>query len=114
MNSPLFNSESSKLLLALRTRTLNGIKNDFRGLYSDIKCPLKCGEDDRIEHILECAVIKQHHNTCEVSDYDIKYEDVFSNNTVKQKQTTEMYRQLMEIREQILNSQPEAVTGPVH
>ena len=58
MNSPLFNSESSKLLLALRTRTLNGIKNDFRGLYSDIKCPLKCGEDDRIEHILECAVIK--------------------------------------------------------
>ena len=33
MNSPLFNTESVQLLLALRTRTVNGIKNDFRGMY---------------------------------------------------------------------------------
>ena len=31
MNSPLFDYENVKLLLALRTRTLRGIKADFRG-----------------------------------------------------------------------------------
>ena len=72
MNSPLFNSESSKLLLALRTRTVNGIRSDFRGLFVDFKCPLKCGEDDKLQHILECAVLKTHHNTDELTDYVIK------------------------------------------
>ena len=33
---------------------------------------------------------------------------------MKQLQTTELYRQLLEIRTTLLNSQPEAVTGPVH
>ena len=67
-----------------------------------------------IKHILECAVLKSYQNTYELSDYDIKYEDIFSNNTVKQKQVTELYQQLLEIRAQIMNNQPEAVTGPLH
>ena len=114
MNSPLFNSESSKLLLALRTRTVNGIRCDFRGLFVDLKCPLKCGEDDKLQHILECAVLKTHHNTDELTYYAIKYEDIYANNPRKQKQVTELYWQLLNIREQIMNSQPEAVTGPLH
>ena len=61
LSSPLFNCETSKLLMALRTRTVNEIKNDFRGQYSDIKCPLKCGEDNFITHILDCIVLKLHH-----------------------------------------------------
>ena len=40
LKSPLFNSESMQMLLALRTRTVRGIKNDFRGIYTDIACPL--------------------------------------------------------------------------
>ena len=47
--------------------------------------------------------------------YDnVKYEDVFSRNVLKQKRATELYRQLLEIRDEMLNSQPEAVTGPMH
>ena len=114
LNSPLFNTEGIKLLLALRTRTLRGIKNDFRGLYTDIKCPLKCGEDDLTKHILECRVVKARHNTSEMCNDDVKYEDVFSRNVLKQKQATELYRQLLDIRDEMLNSQPEAVTGPMH
>ena len=114
LNSPLFNSESSKLLLALRTRTVNGVKNDFRGLNTDIKCPLMCDKDDTLPHILECNVLKYHYTSSAISQGDVKYEDVFSNNIVKQKQATELYQQLLEIRTNIQNSQPEAVTGPVH
>ena len=115
LNRPLFNSESSRLLLALRTRTVNGIKNDFRGLYADIKCPLMCGEDDKLQHILECSVLKSHHTSSSVmSNNGVSYEDVFSSDVSKQKQVTELYQQLLEIRSNLIKSQPEAVTGPVH
>ena len=115
LSSPLFNSESSKLLLALRTRTVNEIKNDFRGLYSDIKCPLKCGENDLITHILDCIVLKLHHTSSAVTSEQIKYQDVFCSNIEKQKQSTESYQKLLEVRSTLLsNSQPEAVTGPLH
>ena len=114
MNSPLFNSESVALLLALRTRTVRGIKNDFRGMYPDIKCPLSCGEDDTLQHVLECSIIYSNHTTSDLTSSDIRYEDVFSSDIIKQKQATELYRQLLEVRENLLNSQPEALTGPVH
>ena len=115
LSSPLFNSESLKLLLALRTRTVNEIKNDFRGQYSDIKCPLKCGEDDLITHILDCNVLKLHHKSSAVTSEQIKYQDAFCSNIEKQQQVTELYQQLLEVRSRLLlSSQPEAVTGPLH
>ena len=77
-------------------------------------CPLKCGENDLLQHILECKVIKSHHSSIAVANQLVRYQDVFSDNVMKQLQTTELYRQLLEIRTTLLNSQPEAVTGPVH
>ena len=77
-------------------------------------CPLKCGENDLLQQILECKVIKSHHSSIAVANQQVKYQDVFSDNVVKQLQTTELYRQLLEIRTTLLKSQPEAVTGPVH
>ena len=114
MNSPLFNADNVALLLALRTRTVRGIKNDFRGMYPDIKCPLLCGEDDTLQHLLQCKVIKLHHTASDISYGDISYQDVFSSNIVKQKQVTELYQQLIEVRKNLMNSQPVALTGPVH
>ena len=40
LKSPLFDSESAKMLFALKTRTVRGIKNDFRGMFNDNQCPL--------------------------------------------------------------------------
>ena len=114
LSSPLFNSENRTLLLALRTRTVNGIKNDFKGHYSDLKCPLKCGEDDILQHILDCRVLKSHHSSIAVANKQVIYQDIFSNNILKQQQATELYRQLLKIRTTVLKSQPEAVTGPLH
>ena len=114
LSSPLFNSESRKLLLALRTRTVNGIRNDFRGRYPDVKCPLMCDKDDTLQHILECVILKSQHTNNMISDGDIKYQDVFSSDVVKQKQVTELYRQLLDVRTNLLDSPPVAVTGPLH
>ena len=114
LNSPLFNSESMKLLLALRTRTVEGIKNDFRGMFADIVCPLQCGETDTIEHILKCSVLRQNHSSDTILQHDIEYEDIFSSEVMKQKQATELFKELLDVRNNLLNSPPVATTGPVH
>ena len=49
LNSPLFNNENRILLLALRTRTVRGIRNDFRGMYADNMCPLGTCSDSSSE-----------------------------------------------------------------
>ena len=98
--NPMFNNESRNLLFRLRTRTVNGIRSDFKGMYSDTRCPVGCGKDDSIPHLLSCTVLK--------------YDDIFSEDVHKQKSITEMFRQILEIRNELL-SQPVAVpTGPMH
>ena len=44
----------------------------------------------------------------------MKYEEIFSSNIVKQQQVTELYRQLLDVRNNILNSLPVDAAGPVH
>ena len=112
LNSPLFNNDSRNLLLALRTRTVRGIRSDFGGLYPDKKCPLGCGDTDTLKNILLCQVLKQYHKSQDVINSDIRYEDIFSCDITKQKQVTEVYKQVLEIREKII-SLPVATTGPV-
>ena len=113
LTSPLFNNESRTLLLRLRTRTVNGIRADFRGLYADISCPLGCGHDDTLANILTCTVLRSHHTSAHASQSDIRFEDIFSLDIRKQKEVTELYRQLLDIRNK-MTSQPVASTGPMH
>ena len=110
LSSPLFNNESRNLLLRLRTRTVNGIRNDFGGLYSDTLCPLGCGEEDTLQNVLTCAVLLSHHKSSDLSVSAVKYEDVFSPDVRKQKAATESFQQLLQIRNEII-SQPVAMTA---
>ena len=48
-----------------------------------------------------------------ITNNKVEYEDVFSPDTKKQKQATELYRQLLQTRNEIL-SQPVLNTGPMH
>ena len=111
--SPIFNHESRNLLFRLRTRTVSGIKSDFKGLYTDISCPLECGDTDNLSHIITCTALTSQHKSSEISQCKAKFEDIYSGNILKQKQVTELYRQLLQIRNQLL-SQPVASTGPLH
>ena len=115
LKSPLFNDEKRSLLLALRTRTVRGIRNDFRGLYKSNTCPLECGEIDTIENILTCSVLRNYHRSNEVTTEVIKYEDIFSQDISRQQKVTELYYQLINTRNKIIQSIPVASnTGPVH
>ena len=113
LNSPMFSKNNRCLLLALRTRTLRGIRSDFPGLYKDNLCPLGCGEQDTIPNILTCKVISQYHNSDSVTQEKVQYDDIFSDNIQKQKQITELFEKLLDIRDRLMSSLPVACTGPV-
>ena len=106
LKSPYFNSSDISLLLALRTRTVRGIRSDFGNMYPNKMCPLGCGDTDTIQNILTCKVILQHHSSQHITNSDISYQDIFSSDIVKQKQATELYKQFLDIRNKILQSVP--------
>ena len=72
LNSPLFDRQSAQLLLALRTRTVNGIKTDFRSMYADVNCPLGCNHTDTIPNVLTCPVIQTQVQTSDMALGDVK------------------------------------------
>ena len=75
LKSPLFNSVSRKLLLALRTRTVKGIRADFKGMYPDTSCPLGCGQEDTLPNILTCSVLKLQHTSNDIVTFTCKMEN---------------------------------------
>ena len=49
-----------------------------------------------------------------MSNSDIRYDDVFSEDIIKQKEVTDLYSELLRIREDLIESTPVAITGPLH
>ena len=81
--SPLFGSEDIEMLLALRTRTVRGVKSDFRGMNQDEECPLGCGNKDTIPNIITCPALKNCFKSEALINHQISYEDIFSTNIMR-------------------------------
>ena len=114
MQSPLFTVHDATILFALRTRTLRGIKDDFRNMYADNMCPLECGNVDTIKHLLACTSLQSNLESQFLTHNQVKYEHVFSNDIIKQKEATETFKNLLTLRDNLLNNLPVSNTGPVH
>ena len=106
LKNPLFDSESMAMLTALRTRTVRGVRNDFRGMYSNTECPLGCGNSDTIQHILACSALSKYMSSESITKYKVEFQDIYSYCVVKQKQITHLYIQLMGIREKLIRNVP--------
>ena len=114
LKSPLFDQSSVQLLLALRTRTLRGVKTDFRGMFNDENCPLGCAHKDTIPNILICPAIQAQLQTADAVNGEVKYDDIHSTDIMKQKQITSLYARCLEIRETLISSPAAITTGPMH
>ena len=65
-------------MLALRTRTLRGIRTDFGDMFLNKECPLPgCLELDSIPHLLACTVLQAAVPVPE-DESAVQYGDVFS------------------------------------
>ena len=73
-------------------------------MYSDVKCPLGCDHIDSLENLLTCTVLTSNLQSETVASNTIVFEDIYSNDVVKQRQITDMFSQLLLIRDRLLNS----------
>ena len=74
LSSQNFSTEYRNLLFRLRTRTVQGIKSDFKGWYDDTLCPFGCNTEDTLKHVIECKVLTEGNQLIKDT---IHYEDVF-------------------------------------
>ena len=95
--------EQSSLLLALRTRTVRGIRSDFGEMHVDKTCPLPgCQETDSLSHVLTCRVLQAAGPAIE-TDRPVQYGDVFSPCQETQAAAGEKFRELLTLRNNKLN-----------
>jgi hypothetical protein len=110
MSSPMFSQKQASLLMAIRTRTVRGIRSDFGGMFPSKKCPLQdCSDEDTLPNILKCRVLKAKCDIKMLESLDrVKYIDVFSDCIDKQKEAITTYGQMLETRQRLLESSPAA------
>ena len=97
--------EKSSLLLALRTRSVRGIRSDFGDMFPCKDCPMAgCSQPDSLPHTLACQVLLAAVDEPSL----VSYGDVFSSSVAVQEVAVLRFAQVLEARERILDmdSQP--------
>ena len=98
----LLTREQSSLLLALRTRTVRGIRCDFGDMFLDKTCPLEnCLELDSIPHLLACRVLQG----AVPRSTAVQYGDVVSPDQERQEEATVLFGQLLAARDKLIERQ---------
>ena len=93
--------DQSSLLLALRTRTVRGIRSDYGDMFPNKQCPLPdCSEPDTLSHTLACKVLVGSDTEPSL----VRYGDVFSSSVPLQRTAVDRFEELLKTRERILAS----------
>ena len=64
-----------------------------------MSCPLRGTADDSQEHLLDCNAIRTYHKT------QIKYRDIFCNDTNKLFEVVQEMKKIIKIREELLDEE---------
>ena len=117
LKSPLFSNTETSLLSALRSRTADTFKANFRNKYGNVvSCPLVCWgdnegqEEDTQKHLLSCRKLKSEAVCNELATGKIVYEDIFSD-VKKQKEVVHLFSKLIEARLKILKEKDKQPPG---
>ena len=98
LHSPLFQQDQAAMLMALRTRTVRGIKTDFGEMYANKLCPLGCGSPDTLENMLTCAALQVY---IKDDQRHIEFWYVYASDVEQQKAATTLFSKLIETREKL-------------
>ena len=103
-----------KILFALRSHTIRGIKYNFRQMYQqDLLCPLCERFGDTQDHVLDCQVLK----VIQSKEEHIEYMHIYGN-IQQQIEVIQIYEAYLSLRDEILgntdsdSSLPGQYTGP--
>ena len=103
LTSKLFTNEQCFLIFALKSKTLRGVKANFKSMNQEnYLCPVCERYPDTQEHIGQCQVMQDilPHNS------QVKYIDLFGT-AEKQKEFIEEYQKLIILRDELLMDDPD-------
>ena len=103
MVSPVFSNEEVNLLYALRSRA-TACRANFKQKYihTNILCTLCQVECDDQQHILQCKVILDEYKSDDLAITSATYDDIFSDDVLKQKEVTTLFLKLFSIRDKLI------------
>ena len=102
LSTPSLTADQTSLLLALRTRTVRGIRSDFGEMFPTKQCPLDgCEERDSLPHVQDCLVLR---DMVKLEVDEVRYQDVFTQDLEKQRAVVVLYGRLLEAREVLLEA----------
>ena len=114
--SKLFTNQQCSIIFALKSKTIRGIKDNFKLMYSgDILCPICERSRDTQQHVLQCKVLQ---DILPMKSH-IKY-DHLNGTILEQKEFVDLYEKYLEIRDEIIDNKdsqhslPGRYTGPLH
>ena len=88
LSDPILSTSQAKFLFSLRSRMIF-VRENYSKMQKETTCPLCSTEEnpktDSQEHLLECHKLE---NASEVSEVDVSYSDLFSENETKQARMT--------------------------
>ena len=93
-------SLESKFLFALRSRMVD-LKANYRDKYGDNICPCCQDTEDTQEHLLHCEMLQEKSSLVDTLP---TYQDLFSENLVKQVRVCRIIMKRFEIRRQLTTS----------
>ena len=106
--SPEFNEEDKKVLAALRSHCIRGIKMNFKNKYKKFEqiCPFACEEDDDQNHVLTCTPILEE---AKIDSVKCVLEDM-DDDVAKQKALVTLFAKLLLARERLLEKEEDPST----
>jgi hypothetical protein len=118
LTSSQFSNNEAKLLFALRSHSIRGIKANFSSAHKeDIYCPLKCEATPLLDdqrHLLVCKSLCRNLSTSHLEALrTIKYEDIYGP-IYRQKEAVNVFWSLLSIRDKLLEhlkTTPPAASG---
>ena len=105
LTSPIFSNIEARLLFKIRSGFIN-CKSNFKYMCKEnnMQCTLCQKHEDDQKHILECPNVKAILRSTEILSENILYEDIYSDNVIKQKAITVLFSNCLQIREKLRNN----------
>ena len=105
ISNPILTINQSKLLFSLRSRMIF-VRENYPNMQRENSCPFCSTEENPVsdsqEHLLECEYLKS--TDSELCHLDGKYDDIFSENQVKQANMTILLESKYNARKKILEN----------
>ena len=96
-NNSKMSQNESQMIFKLRSRTTK-VKTNYKGMFENLECTVCHEENESQKHILHCKEIRKMK---ENNEKELKYENIFGENVIKQREIAKCFEENVKIKENL-------------